>query len=145
VRYTSDRDLALQEDISHIRRETEEWIHSGYEMLTRNQKSTNGKDYIPIVDMLSKINSEVEDWLVKIEKRVSGDDGIASLMIGLQNQVEDRYNAYSVRDMDKPLPAAERTQLRECLNSWTETINSLTSELCLIESPLQNINNFLSR
>jgi hypothetical protein len=77
--------------------------------------------------MLSRIATEVEEWLVKIEKRASGDDGIASQMIGLQNQIEDRYTAYSIRDLDKPLPATERAQLRDCLNSWVEQINTLTS------------------
>jgi hypothetical protein len=131
IRFTSDRDITIQEDVIKIRRETEIWIQAGFELLRRNQKNTYGKDYVPISDLLNRIATDVEEWLVKIERRASGDDGIASQMIGLQNQIEDRYTAYSIRDLDKPLPATERAQLRDCLNSWVEQINTLTSEISL--------------
>lgn len=125
-RYTSDKDVIIQEKISQIRKLTENWIDVALSNVKRNQKNMNGKDYAPMAQMLGKISIEIEEWLLKIEKRISGDDGVASQIIGLQNQVEDRYSAYSVREKDKPLPANERTQLRDCLGSWVNQIASLS-------------------
>lgn len=127
IRYTSDKDIIIQDKINQIRKLTENWIDFAMSNVKRNQKNVQGKDYAPMAQMLGKISIEIEEWLVKIEKRISGDDGVASQVIGLQNQVEDRYAAYSVREKDKPLPATERTQLRDCLGAWVEQITSLSS------------------
>jgi hypothetical protein len=128
-RYTTDKDVVIQEKIGQIRKMTEIWIEDAMSNLKRNQKNSQGKDYAPMAQMLGKISIEIEDWLVKIEKRISGDDGVASQVIGLQNQVEDRYATYSVREKDKPLPASERAQLLDCLGAWVEQITSLSSNV----------------
>ena len=133
TRFTSDKDLAIQDTINQIRRSTENWIDVGFMNIKRNQRNINGKDYTPMAEMLGRINIEIEEWLLKIEKRILGEDGVASQIIGLQNQVEDRYASYSVRERDKPLPATERAQLRECLGTWTEQITSLSSILLFYE------------
>jgi hypothetical protein len=132
-RYTSDKDVAIQEKIVQIRKITEIWIDLAMSNVKRNQKNVQGKDYTPMAQMLGKISIEIEDWLIKIEKRISGDDGVASQVIGLQNQVEDRYAAYSVREKNKPLPAGERAQLLDCLGTWVEQITSLSS-ICFVNN-----------
>eukprot|EP00842_Homolaphlyctis_polyrhiza_P006814 jgi/Hompol1/721/HPOL_005391-RA len=129
VRFTSDRDLSVQEEISYIRKMAEIWIEAGLKLLRRNEKSTNGKDYLPLSDVLSKLAIEIEEWLTKLDLRVSGEDGIASQVISLQNQLEDRCAAYSARDMDKPFPSSERAQLKEALTHWTEHIGVLINTL----------------
>jgi hypothetical protein len=90
VRFTSDRDLTFQEEIASIRRIAETWIEAGLKLLRRNGKNTNSKDYLPLSDILSKVGVEIEEWLTKLDMRVSGEDGIASHVISLQNQLEDR-------------------------------------------------------
>jgi hypothetical protein len=91
IRFTSDRDLTFQEEITAIRKIAEAWIEAGMKILRRNEKNTNSKDYIPLADVLSKLVLEIEEWLTKLEMRVSGEDGIASHVISLQNQLEDRF------------------------------------------------------
>ena len=125
-RFTSDRDIALQEETASIRKTTEQWIELGGELLRRNMKGTSGKDYAPISETLGHLAIDIEQWLAIIDRRVSGEDGIASQIIGLQNQVDDRCTAYGTRDMDKPLPAADRTILRDNLFNWIEQITILT-------------------
>jgi len=132
-RYTSDKDVVIQEKIIQIRKITEIWIDLAMSNIKRNQKNVQGKDYTPMAHMLGKISIEIEDWLLKIEKRISGDDGVASQVIGLQNQIEDRYAAYSIREKNKPLPANERAQLLDCLGTWVEQITSLSS-ICLLNN-----------
>ncbi|KNC96796.1 uncharacterized protein SPPG_08000 [Spizellomyces punctatus DAOM BR117] len=151
IRFTSDRDLAFQEDISQIRKETEVWIEGGYKLLRRNEKNTNGKDYLPLTEILSRVGLEVQEWLTKLEMRVSGEDGIASNVINLQNQLEDRYTTYSARDLDKPLPFSERQSLRDSLTNWSAQIGknlidtlSNTTEKEQHKIPL-HVENWLSR
>lgn len=149
IRFTSDRDVALQEQIAGIRRETELWIEACFKLLRRNERNTNGRDYAPLSDFLSKIGQEVQEWLNKLEQRVSGDDGIATHVISLQNQLEDRYGihrycapvvitvevpnasrhlpfirytTYGAKDLSKPLPAPDRQALCDALYAWTMQI-----------------------
>ncbi|KAJ3191210.1 Axonemal dynein light chain domain-containing protein 1 [Irineochytrium annulatum] len=129
IRFTSDKDLTFQEEILVIRKLAENWIELGLKLLRRNEKNTNCKDYMPLTEVLSKLGIEIEEWMTKLENRVSGEDGIASHVISLQNQLEDRYTTYSARDFDKPLPSSERIQLKESLNHWVDQIALLTSTL----------------
>ncbi|KAI8925803.1 hypothetical protein BC831DRAFT_498169 [Entophlyctis helioformis] len=139
VRFTSDRDLTVQEEISYIRKLADVWIEAAGKLLRRNEKGTNGKDYTPLSDIRDKLAAEIEEWLTKLDMRVSGEDGIASQVISLQNQLEDRhddtalqhclYTAYSARDMDKPLPPSERAQLKEALTHWSDQIGVLINTL----------------
>ncbi|KAI8854573.1 hypothetical protein BC829DRAFT_359696 [Chytridium lagenaria] len=127
IRFTSDRDLSLQEDIQYIRKVTEAWIEAGLKLLRRNEKNTNSKDYLPLTEVLTNMGTEIEEWLNKMEMRISGEDGIASHVISLQNQLEDRYTTYSARDFEKPLPGSERTQLKESLGHWIDQIGATLS------------------
>ncbi|KAI8919300.1 hypothetical protein DFJ77DRAFT_482851 [Powellomyces hirtus] len=151
IRFTSDRDLVFQEEIAEIRKETELWVEQTYKLLRRNERNTNGNEYAPLSDFLSKIGEEVQDWLTKLDHRVSGEDGIASHVISLQNQLEDRYTTYGTRDNTKPLPLIERHALRESLFNWTGQIGkniidtlSNTTEKEQHKIPL-HVENLLSR
>ncbi|KAI9203094.1 uncharacterized protein BJ171DRAFT_558937 [Polychytrium aggregatum] len=150
VRFTSDRDLVFQEDIVKIRKLTETWIDCGLKLLKRNERNTNGKDYIPLTETLQRVHHEIDEWLVKIDMRISGEDGIAAQVISLQNQLEDRYTTYSARDPEKPLPSSERIQLKESLNQWIEHIGTIielisnTAEKEQQKIPL-HVENWLSR
>ncbi|KAI9092459.1 hypothetical protein DFS34DRAFT_633666 [Phlyctochytrium arcticum] len=151
IRFTSDRDLAFQEEIAQIRKDTEVWLEAGFKLLKRNEKNTNGKDYVPLTEFLNRIGLEVQEWLNKLELRVSGEDGIASYVISLQNQLEDRYTTYSARDLDKPLPFSERQSLKESLSNWSTQISknlietlSNTTEKEQHKIPL-HVENWLSR
>ncbi|KAJ1550783.1 Axonemal dynein light chain domain-containing protein 1, partial [Nowakowskiella sp. JEL0078] len=148
VRFTSDRDLSFKEDIANIRKLSEIWIEACLKILRRNEKNTNGKEYVPLIECLSKVGVEVEDWLTKLDTRVTGEDGIASLVISLQNQLEDRYTTYGARDNSKPLPQSERSQLKENLTHWTEqtaSVIEMLSDTCEKEQLKvpQRIENFM--
>lgn len=91
IRFTSDSDITFREEISGIRALVETWIEAGLKLTIRNERTTNGKDYKSLTENLSSLNSEIDLWLRKIEMRVTGEDGIASQVISLQNQLEDRY------------------------------------------------------
>ncbi|KAI8809992.1 hypothetical protein BJ742DRAFT_676408 [Cladochytrium replicatum] len=150
IRFTSDRDLTFQEELGGIRKMSDTWIEASLKLLRRNEKNINGQDYVPLIDLLSKIGVAVEDWLGKLETRVSGEDGIASNVISLQNQLEDRYTTYSARDADKPLPPSERTHLKESLTHWINQIEivmntlSNTTEMEQNKVPMQ-VDNWVSR
>ncbi|KAJ3122249.1 Axonemal dynein light chain domain-containing protein 1 [Nowakowskiella sp. JEL0407] len=150
VRFTSDKDLTFKEEINQIRKLAESWIELSLKLLRRNEKNTNGKDYAPLIEILSRNSVEVEDWLSKLDVRVSGEDGVASLVISLQNQLEDKYTTYSARDAEKPLPPSERTQLKDNLVHWIAQIDTVvsslsdTSEKEQLKVPL-HIENFVSR
>ncbi|KAJ3018697.1 Axonemal dynein light chain domain-containing protein 1 [Thoreauomyces humboldtii] len=151
VRFTSDRDLVFQEEIATIRKETEAWVEACYKLLRRNERNTNGAEYAPLGEFLSKIGEEVQDWLTKLDQRVSGEDGIASHVISLQNQLEDRYTTYGTRDTSKPLPLVEKQALHESLYNWTGQIGkniidtlSNTTEKEQHKIPL-HVENLLSR
>ncbi|KAJ3049361.1 Axonemal dynein light chain domain-containing protein 1 [Rhizophlyctis rosea] len=124
IRFTSDRDLSIQEEILQLRKMSDVWVEAGTKLLRRNERNTNGKDYVGLREVLGGLGKEVEEWLEKLERRVSGEDGIASLVISLQNQLEDRYTTYSARDFDKPLPPSERAQLKESLTHWVDQIEN---------------------
>lgn len=129
IRFTSDRDLALQEELIYLKKNAEAWVEAGMKLLRRNEKNANGKDYIPLLEALSKVAAEIDDWVGKLETRVSGEDGLASNVISLQNQLEDRYTAYSGRDFDKPLAPTERLIIKDALSHWYENINVLIRTL----------------
>lgn len=129
VRFTSDRDLSLQEDIVTYRSVVENWVEAGLKLMKRNEKTTNGKDYKALTENLTRLNNEMENWMRKIELRVSGEDGIASNVISLQNQLEDKYTTYSARDPEKPILAAERLQIKDSFHNWIEICSSLISTL----------------
>ncbi|KAJ3204071.1 Axonemal dynein light chain domain-containing protein 1 [Clydaea vesicula] len=128
-RFTSDKDLSVQEDLINIRGMMETWVEAGLKLLQKNEKTTNGKDYKVLTEALNSCNAEIDLWLRKVEMRVSGEDGIASHVISLQNQLEDRYTTYSARDFDKPLPASERVQLKDAFTNWIEQTTLLISTL----------------
>ncbi|KAH6571188.1 hypothetical protein BASA60_007309 [Batrachochytrium salamandrivorans] len=120
---------AVQEDIEIVRKMTKSWIDAGSKLLRRNEKTTNGKDYVLLNDALSKFSAEIEEWLTKLELRVSGEDGVASQVISLHHQLEDRFATYSSRDLEKPFPLLERIQLKETILHWTDQIGVLISVL----------------
>ena len=129
IRFTSDMDLETQEELKTLRSDVEEWVESGLKMLARNERSTNGKDYKVLTESLTILSQEIDHWLKKIETRISGEDGIASHVISLQNQLEDRYTIYSARDFDKPLPPSERALLKDSFMNWIEHTTQLLKTL----------------
>ncbi|KAI9363349.1 hypothetical protein DFJ73DRAFT_788970 [Zopfochytrium polystomum] len=114
IRFTSDRDLTFQEELASIRKVAVAWIEAGTKLLRRNEKNANHKDYVPLSESLSKSLAE---------------DGLASHVISLQNQLEDRYTTYRARDFDKPLPPSERQHLKESLGHWCDNISELMKTL----------------
>ena len=132
TRFTGDRDVTVIEDMVQIRRVTQSWIESGSKLLTRNEKTTNGKDYVQASKVLSDLTTQIEEWMNKLEMRISGDDGTAAQVITLQNQIDDRCVAFSAKDTEKPLPESDRAALKEYMRIWSDMIGNLISKNDLI-------------
>jgi len=89
-RFTGDKDIIITEKIKLSRSISQEWCEYAYTYLRKLKKSPNGKRFAPITDKLNIIIKLIEEWYLKLEVRVTGEDGVASQVISLQNQVEDR-------------------------------------------------------
>lgn len=94
VRFTSEKDLTFLDEIYQIRKLSTSWIECGSKLLVRNEGTTNGRDYAPLGVQLANNTVEIETWLTKLEMRVSGDDGTATQIMTLQNQIDDKYNSF---------------------------------------------------
>jgi len=90
IRFTSDRDIIVLEKIKLSKSISQEWCEYAYNYLRKLKKSPNGKRFIAVTDKLNIIIKLIKEWYLKLEVRVTGEDGVASQVISLQNQVEDR-------------------------------------------------------
>ncbi|ORZ33973.1 hypothetical protein BCR44DRAFT_1390896, partial [Catenaria anguillulae PL171] len=126
TRYTSDRDEHILEQLTNAQRGLSVWVGLAVAVLQRTEKSTARKEYLELQTRLTLLQEELEGWINKLRTKVSGDDGIASAVIALQNQIEDRYAVFAgVRDRERAISAVERFMLRESLGSWQEQLGIL--------------------
>ena len=127
TRFTGDRDVALMDEIRLVRQLTEGWIEAGIKLLKRHEKTTNGYEFKMLLEDLTKIDGSIHGWMTKLERRISGDDGLATQVISLQNSLEDRYTTYSARDFNRSLPQSERKVLSDSLRQWVDQVTSILS------------------
>jgi hypothetical protein len=125
IRFTSDKDQTLPEEVFNIRKLSKSWIDKSRILLSRNEKTTSGQKYIALYANLENIQLEIEEWMVKLELRVGGDDGTSIKLVQLHNNVDDRHNSYSNKELDKPLLESDRQTLKNNLSLWTGMISSL--------------------
>jgi hypothetical protein len=90
VRYTSDSDIIYRENLAKVKKTGADWVDETFHLLLRNSKTTNGKDYSSRLESLEKLHRQFEKWCTTLDRRVSGEDGIAASIISLHNQLEDR-------------------------------------------------------
>ncbi|KAI9188024.1 hypothetical protein H9P43_002415 [Blastocladiella emersonii ATCC 22665] len=134
TRYTSDRDEHIMDDLTGLQRSLEGWVALGGALLKKNEKSSSGKEYVELQNRLFHLKEELENWIARMRSRVSGDDGVASQVISLQNQLEDRYSLFSSRDNTRPLSNSERALLKESLSSWHDQISVLVAMMAASSS-----------
>ena len=89
-RFTSGKDVILREEIVNTRKMTNSWVEAGFKVLRRNQDSTSGEEYLSMNDSLRSLQQSIFDWMTKLETRISGEDGVSSLVFLIQSQIEDR-------------------------------------------------------
>ncbi|KAJ2997923.1 Axonemal dynein light chain domain-containing protein 1 [Globomyces sp. JEL0801] len=89
IRFTSGKDAVIREEISAIRRMTNTWVESGIKLIRRSEDSINGQEYVPFNESIKNLHGSILDWLVKLEARASGEDGVANGMLMVLNQLED--------------------------------------------------------
>lgn len=127
LRFTSGKDVAIREDITLVRKISNQWIEACFHLIKRNQSSSNGNEYQQMNDTLTYLQTDIFDWLTKLESRASGEDGIANAVIVLQNQIEDKLKLQLSKSTK--LSSQERTQTIDLLGSWVEQISVLVSIL----------------
>lgn len=117
-RFTSDQDIVRLDAIFASRKSTDEWTQSAAMFLIKCESTSNGLDYAKSHGELHAVAEEVAEWLRKLKLRVSGEDGVASAVISLQNQLEDRYSAFSARNFKTALTVGEQLALKTTLEKW---------------------------
>ncbi|ORX56059.1 hypothetical protein BCR36DRAFT_280750 [Piromyces finnis] len=149
TRFTSDKDIIISEKIKLSRSISQEWCEYAYVYLRKLKKSTNGKRFAPITDKLNMIIKLIDEWYLKLEVRVTGEDGVASQVISLQNQVEDRFNYLNSKGTITKLSQQDKHILNDYLNQWQSQINNILSNLRIssksdMTKVPKNINSWLS-
>ncbi|KAI9224115.1 hypothetical protein BC828DRAFT_374313 [Blastocladiella britannica] len=130
ARYTSDRDEHILDHLNVSQRGLENWIGHATAVLTRTDEMTQRREYQELGSRLALLQEELEGWLERLRAKVSGDDGVASAIISLQNQIEDRTTVFlAARERDRTMPTHERQSLRESLNSWYEQLGIVVAML----------------
>ncbi|ORX76854.1 hypothetical protein BCR32DRAFT_208575 [Anaeromyces robustus] len=129
TRFTSDKDIIITDKIKLSRSISQEWCEYAYNYLRKLKKSPNGKRFVPITDKLNIIIKQIEEWYLKLEVRVTGEDGVASQVISLQNQVEERFNNINSKGPITKLSQQDKYVLNGYLNQWQTQISSLLLNL----------------
>jgi hypothetical protein len=127
TRFTSGKDRLVREEVVQCRKLTNNWIEAGYKLLRRNQDSTSGEEFLRMNEGLRNIFKEIFEWLYRLEIRATGEDGIASLVVLIQSQIEDRLALVKGSAKKAPLTSVERTQTIQSLTYWIEQVGVLSS------------------
>ncbi|KAI8897679.1 hypothetical protein BC833DRAFT_592703 [Globomyces pollinis-pini] len=128
IRFTSGKDAVIREEISAIRRMTNTWVESGIKLIRRSEDSINGQEYVPFNESIKNLHGSILDWLVKLEARASGEDGVANGMLMVLNQLEDRA-AFLNSKSKMPLLSNDRLQTIDLLESCIEQMSALINLL----------------
>ncbi|KAJ3319435.1 Axonemal dynein light chain domain-containing protein 1 [Boothiomyces sp. JEL0866] len=126
-RFTSGKDVSIREEITQVRKISNQWTEACFHLIKRNQSSSNGNEYHHMNTTLTYLQTDIYDWLTKLESRASGEDGIANAVIVLQNQIEDKLKLQLSKTTK--LSPQERTQTIDLLATWVEQIGVLISIL----------------
>lgn len=129
--FTSDKDIAWIEKLRSIRVMARDWIEKSHTLLRRNALCSTGKDYAAPTEDLNSISDEIGAWLKALQSRISGDDGIATLVIQLENVLEDKCAGLGAKDPKKIMSIGERTDMIESLKNWTLTVRRIIGTLVL--------------
>jgi hypothetical protein len=129
TRFTSGRDLKIREEIATSRRLTTGWVEIALRLLGRNQDSSNGEEYLPLTKALKSLQDDIFEWSNKLETRASGEDGLTSLIIMIQSQIEDRLTLMNGKGMNKPLNPQDRQSTIEALTLMNEQTGILINTL----------------
>ncbi|TPX44778.1 hypothetical protein SeMB42_g02003 [Synchytrium endobioticum] len=123
------KEIELQERVEKNRQLSEGWTEAAIKSLRRCEKTTNGMEYGPMVDVIGAVAGQIQRWLLRLEARLTGDDGGASQSIGLHNRMEDKYASIVMRDSSKPLSLSEQAHFAESFMTWKKLLETLTATL----------------
>jgi hypothetical protein len=130
-RFTSNRDVKVKEEATVARRLTFEWMEIALRLLRRKQESTNGEDYVPLMEILKSLRSQITDWTSNLQNRAAGEGGIVNTVAFIQSQLEDRLTLLGFKGANTPLAQEDRNSNIQLLNSLVEQINNLISNIFL--------------
>jgi hypothetical protein len=126
-RYTVVRDIHIKQQLALSRQLTNDWIRVGIRLIRRNQDSSSGDEYLPLMDVLKSLQVQIADWTMKLQIRASGEDGIINSVLFIQSQIEDRIVLLSYKGTAAPLSPQERLQNIDALHGLIEQAGSLIS------------------
>lgn len=117
-KFSSENDITRLEQLRDIRIIADKWVEQGRILLRRNAETTNGRDFATSIETLNKISEKVGKWLKTLNMTITGDDGVATLTVNLENHMEDRCNLLAARDATSNLSLYERQELIQVLSDW---------------------------
>ncbi|KAK3723089.1 hypothetical protein RRG08_037283 [Elysia crispata] len=115
--YGGDNLLNSQEELAQIRREMEGWTDAALKVFGRHR----GPDNKTHQDQHSMhaLNEEVDQLLIQFHHRISGENGVAGLIINLQSSLETwETKVTSHAQGTLPLPDTEWGALYQTLEEW---------------------------
>ena len=90
LRFTSDRDMGYRDELRQVRLATDTWTEAAGRLFARLEKSSTFREYEASKGAVPQLTAEIDRWLKRLDLRIAGEDGIASLVISLQNIIEDK-------------------------------------------------------
>jgi hypothetical protein len=127
-KFSSENDIIRLERLREIRIIADKWVEGGRILLRRNAETTNGRDFKTSIENLSRIAEKVAKWLNSLHLTITGDDGVATLTVNLENHMEDRCNLLAARDANSNLSLYERQELIEVLSDWDLSTRRIIGE-----------------
>lgn len=124
-RYIVDQDLPIREENLKVRESMENWIELARKTLYRCEHSVNGKEYHDRLEDLRNISVDIANWLENIDLRTTGENGTASALVAVQNNIENRLNYMVSRGRDRPLNYNELANLLEFIERWIKDLTNL--------------------
>lgn len=118
--------LSNQEELSHIRKEMEGWTDNALKMFGRHRRASAGPH--PGQKSMLLLNEEVETLLKQYQYRISGENGVAAIVINLQNTTET-WETRLTAAFNGSIPITEHDwiNLYQVLDEWVASLE--TAEL----------------
>ncbi|KAJ1514612.1 Axonemal dynein light chain domain-containing protein 1, partial [Coelomomyces lativittatus] len=137
VRFTSERDERILSDLCSLQKNIQTWLDPCFSILRKAQKTESGSVYVNLQYELSDLKCMLENWLEHLKIRITGDDGLASQIISIQNVIEDKYTFLASKLDLGAMTQEEKQNLFETVNNWSFQLNAVCSDFLNNSSAMQ--------
>jgi hypothetical protein len=125
MRLSSDTNVNEMIQLNSIRARASIWFDQATKILSKNEKTVNGGEFLPLSQILVNIVQELDEWMLKMENRISGNDGTASQLMMLQNQVDDRYSTFLLEEAHLDESQRDTNQFKTYIIAWMKSVANL--------------------